>query len=672
MSNPFRRSLALSATLLIIIAATCGVMMTLLVGHHLASERVENEGRAIEALAEKRLSERLAADIRQARFRLDMLGASLEDGLAVVASDPRIREALVRKAPESGWPALQADLARLGFSDGVVFDYRLEPVMTSRPRADLAGILAHLDQSGLLQPLSELLDSATTGGAETLRLLVDFDPDLHNTLETETRPAGLVVAAVMRNDLRDIVGVALAIRPIRMSEPFLTDLARINGLGLSLVTAGRVLSMAGPVEGHDALPHHAGDQLFRHPAAPIVARCEAFASEITVCISRPQSEITDFRNELAAIGVAGSRRSILLLSAVCLAGLLVLGLVAWQVARWFTRPLVEISHGLDTISAGDFRSTVPHVEREDEIGRIARAVSTMQVRLDERDRMRAEMIRIDAMNQRRQALGAEFHHFETSVARVLGNLATVVDGLAASEIAIAQATRATDEQASHIVASSQATASSARVVNGATMHLSEGLSEISSQTRRARDAVNGGRLHLEQTADRFGKAEDMARAAGAEIEGLRDAVADVAANLLRRTSQAAFSGADRFGSITRDAAERADLAAKRVAALLVEMDDGSAALHAVREGLEDARLAAGEIAVTTAEQGAATRAIATGLAETSIALENLTAATETLRENLTIAQRATQDFVESARRIAEETRLIDEGIRLFVQQASRT
>mgnify|MGYP001216089071 CR=1 FL=1 len=92
----------------------------------------------------------------------------------------------------------------------------------------------------------------------------------------------------------------------------------------------------------------------------------------------------DVVNELNALLWRG-----LAAGAIALAAALFL---AWWIARWFTRPLEQISAALGRIGKGDLETRV-EINRTDEFGGLASAVNEMAVTLRERDALKRALAR---------------------------------------------------------------------------------------------------------------------------------------------------------------------------------------------------------------------------------------------------------------------------------------
>jgi hypothetical protein len=305
-----RRSLAQRGILLVLAAAACGVVMTLILAQRLVSDRLEHEAAAIETLAERRASERLGAEIGHANHRLEMLGATLEDGLVIFSGDADLRGAVAAGDGARVARHLKDDLSRFGFRASFVTDHRLSILAGQGTSADPTTLRAALAESHFAEMFRDLLDAAASGGMEAYHRLVPMDAALRKLFGIEAVDAAILVAVAVRDYDREIFGLVVAIRPVRKEEPVLLDFARASGLTIGLYRDERLVSGVGQVTAE--LPTLSALQggLVRLHSSGRIGRCGPLPERFTLCLERPLTEITAFRDEMAAIsgacGIAGA------------------------------------------------------------------------------------------------------------------------------------------------------------------------------------------------------------------------------------------------------------------------------------------------------------------------------------------------------------------------------
>ncbi len=485
---------------------------------------------------------------------------------------------------------------------------------------------------------------------------------------------GLTSVVPVFDEFGDPAGLILAYRVLQASEPTLNEFAETIRAGLALVLGETIVTRAG------ALPEH-----FLPPPTEAmgsignrIARCVSSLPQTRVCVLRDEDEVVRFRNELRVMNESETSRMQKRL-AVFASGLAIL--IGWLIlllTRQLTGPMTDIAGEVARVAEGEWTRAVRHADRADEVGRIARAIEAMQIALIERDRMRQEMIRIDAINQRRLALGEAIGRFEGGVGVMMAKMGAAAEALSQAGEAIDQSARAVEEQANRIQQKTLAGAQDATLATGATMQLSRGIAEIETRLKSTRVAVETGGKTA-RAAEHDGRdLSRLAEEAEAAIETIQTLVADLAQGALSASmdaAQAAGSGGysaaatalARFTTETAGAADRLGAAVAQVAAV--------AALQVQRisnlgETFGRASRDTAEIAVVMAEQDAARRAIAEGLAGASSAMTGLNEAVEELRASLQGAEGATQDVLRVARSMVADAQAIDSGLRSFVREVA--
>jgi methyl-accepting chemotaxis protein len=328
----------------------------------------------------------------------------------------------------------------------------------------------------------------------------------------------------------------------------------------------------------------------------------------------------------------------------CLAGfallLCVLGVIL--IARSIARPLSVITSTIKKVADGTEAVEVPHTDRSDEIGALARAIRIFQEAM-QRNRNLASQVSDEsaARQQRSRHIEASVEEFKQAIGAVLNAL---TENASAMRNTAQTINRVTSDASERAVAASGATAQASgnvSAVAGAAEQLSASVQEIGRQVRHSADAV-------EQTGQRTEKSiaeiESLA-AATQRIDGVLTLIQAIAeqTNLLalNATIEAARAGdAGRgFAVVAHEVKALAGQTAKATEEIgqNVGMIQSSTrnAVDAVREiggAVREINDITSNIAGAVGEQDAATREISHNAQSAAQGNETLVANINSLRE----------------------------------------
>ena len=331
------------------------------------------------------------------------------------------------------------------------------------------------------------------------------------------------------------------------------------------------------------------------------------------------SKVYAERSKRLALQTDASHRLAFLLT--CL-GVVALGVVAIGVliiARSIARPLSVITATIKQVADGADNVEVPHTERADEIGGLARAIQIFKEAMDRNRNLNSQVLQDSEARQERA------RHIEQSVEAFRGAMEGVVRAVTDSASSMRHTAQSISKVASdangQAVVAAGATEQASRSVNavaGAAEELSASVEEISRQVRQSASVV-------EQTGQRTDKSvteiESLA-AATQRIDGVLSLIQAIAeqTNLLalNATIEAARAGdAGRgFAVVAHEVKALAEQTAKATSEIgqnvsMIQTSTRSA-VEAVREigsAVRDINEVTSSIASAVGQQDAATREI---------------------------------------------------------------
>lgn len=684
--TPFRRimaalrtSLALRWALVVTLVAGLGLVLMVHAVSSLLLAKIEAESTRLTEIATQKTAERIEVEARLGDQRLRALVVRYENELASIARQGRTASLLRERDEAQTARHIGPELRRAGFDGGLLVNSAMVIVGGDRTNLPLAASEQALRNLDFAEALQNLFVSNDRRSPTRYRFAGPLDISMAMLFQAPLQGRyGLFLASPVFDEFGDVAGLLLAYRLVNASEPTLTEFSTIIRAGVTLVHGEQMLVRAGAGLPDDLiLPVQDGTILGRLPQLSLVFRCLPSLPQTSLCILRDESDVLRFRDELQALSVAETSRMQVRLGLFALGLAVLIGWLIIMLTRRLTGPLTDIAGEVGRIADGNWTAAVQHVGRPDEVGRIARAIEAMQFALIERDRMRQEMIRIDAINQRRLAMGDAVSRFESGMDDVMGKMSDAATALARASDAIRQAARSAEAQADRIQETSVATANEASLVTGATIQLTRGMAEIDQRLKSARAIVDAGEESAREAGHQVTDITRLAREAEDAISAVQGLVADLSSKALAASLDAAASGdggqgyRPAAGALSKLAGETTS-AASRISDAIVELAkvaNGTAErLDGMCETFGQAARETDTIALVMAEQDAARRSISDGLASASSAMTGLNEAVSELRRSLVGAETATADVVKTARRIIADAQAIDQGLRSFVRE----
>jgi methyl-accepting chemotaxis protein len=299
--------------------------------------------------------------------------------------------------------------------------------------------------------------------------------------------------------------------------------------------------------------------------------------------------------------------------------LVIVGIGVLIISRSVARPLSVITATIKRVAEGAENVEVPHTDRADEIGALARAIQIFQEAMD-RNRNLNSQILLDSRSREERA-----QHIETSVEAFRGAIGTVLravtDNASAMRDTAQSITKVASDASGRAVAAAGATeqaSSNVYAVASAAEELSTSVEEIGRQVRQSAGVVEQAGLRTEKSVVEI---ESLA-AATQRIDGVLNLIQAIAeqTNLLalNATIEAARAGeAGRgFAVVAHEVKTLAGQTAKATSEIgqNVSMIQASTrnAVEAVREignAVRDINEVTSNIAGAVEQQDAATREI---------------------------------------------------------------
>jgi len=300
--------------------------------------------------------------------------------------------------------------------------------------------------------------------------------------------------------------------------------------------------------------------------------------------------------------------------------LLLLGGGAFLTTRWLLGPLAKVRTALETLGAGRRDVEVPYLNRQDEIGAMAKSVQVFKDSITETERLRVEQEtakqRTDA--ERRQAMLGLAQRFEGTVGGIVGDVGRSATELQTTARAMTVNAEEASRQAAAVATASDHTTGSVQTVAAATEELSSSIREIGSQVTESTHIVGTAVAQAGDTTAKMQGLSDAAQKIGDVVRLINDIAGQTNLLALNATIEAARAGeagkgfavvASEVKTLATQTAKATEEIASQIRAIQDATAESATAIQEIAQTINRVNEISTTIASAVEEQGSATAEI---------------------------------------------------------------
>jgi methyl-accepting chemotaxis protein len=405
-------------------------------------------------------------------------------------------------------------------------------------------------------------------------------------------------------------------------------------------------------------------------------------------MARLEREISAHLDQLIEVAVADahtrrglmqsemSESSRLSLIIAIIGALLSLG-AALLLTRAITNPLRQIGTVMSGLAAGKLETTVPHADRKDEVGIMARAVQVFKANAIERGRLSQQNEQFDEQRSMRSA------RVEDLINRFDGHSASILDRVRAEASKLIEAASALDLAAKQAVSQTGTARQTVETATGnvsetanATGEMTSSIAAVSEQARRSSEISIRALDEANHTNETIHQLAASANRIGEVVSLIQNIAAQTNLLALNATIEAARAGdagrgfavvAHEVKTLAGETAAATNEIAVQISAIQKASADSVTVIERIRATVEDMASMADSVATAVYQQDTNVRLITETIASASgQSLAGVRAMADV--ESAILATTSTiVDVRSTADNLTQEAQALESEIRSFLQ-----
>ncbi len=296
-------------------------------------------------------------------------------------------------------------------------------------------------------------------------------------------------------------------------------------------------------------------------------------------------------------------------------------LCAWLFGSSLARPVIAMAEAMRRLVQGDHAVEVPALDREDEIGQMAKSVQVFKDNAVEMERLKAEQAEAErrAADEKKRLMNELADGFETSVGGIVEKVTASANEMQSTAQTLTATAEETSRQSTAVAAASEQASTNVQTVASAAEELSSSIAEISRQVAQSAEIAGQAVADAERSNRQVQGLAEAAQRIGEVVQLITDIASQTNLLALNATIEAARAGeagkgfavvASEVKNLANETAKATDEITGQIAGIQQATRDAVDAIQAIGETIGRINEIATTIASAVEEQGAATQEIA--------------------------------------------------------------
>jgi methyl-accepting chemotaxis protein len=357
--------------------------------------------------------------------------------------------------------------------------------------------------------------------------------------------------------------------------------------------------------------------------------------------------------------------------------LLVVGGLFFLLGRSIVNPINAMTMAMRKIAQGDTATTIPALERGDEVGAMAQSVKVFKDNMIEASRLRGEqdVLKAKADAERKELLVRMADEFEHGVRASLDSLTGAASDMRATSKSMSSTATEASQQATSVAAVAEQASVNVQTVAAATEELSSSVSEIGRQVTQSTQIAGQAVAQANRTNVTVQGLSAAAQKIGDVVKLISDIASQTNLLALNATIEAARAGeagrgfavvANEVKSLASQTAKATDEISSQVGAMQAATTEAVQAIESIGRTISSINEITSAISAAVEEQGAATQEIARNVQEAALGTGQVSSNIAAVNQSAEKTGSASNGVLASAEQLSEQAATLRSDVDRFL------